>query len=62
MKSVKTESKIAILLIALFIAGLIPIFLLGRYDYPSADDYGFSAYSHVAWMQSHSVIQVLKGL
>lgn len=61
MKSVKTESKIAILLIALFIAALIPIFLLGRYDYPSADDYGFSAYSHVAWMQSHSVIQVLKG-
>lgn len=61
MKSVKTESKIAIMLIALFIAGLIPIFLLGRYDYQSADDYGFSAYSHVAWMQSHSVIQVLKG-
>ncbi len=61
MKSVKTESKISILLTALFIAGLIPIFLLGRYDYPSADDYGFSAYSHVAWMQSHSIIQVLKG-
>lgn len=61
MKSGKTESKISILLVALFIAGLIPIFLLGRYDYPSADDYGFSAYSHIAWMQSHSVIQVLKG-
>lgn len=61
MKSGKTESKISILLTALFIAGLIPIFLLGRYDYPSADDYGFSAYSHVAWMQSHSVLQVLKG-
>lgn len=61
MKSGKTESKISILLIALFIAGLIPIFLLGRYDYQSADDYGFSAYSHIAWMQSHSVIQVLKG-
>lgn len=61
MKSAKMESKISMLLIALFIAGLIPIFLLGRYDYPSADDYGFSVYSHVAWMQSHSVIQVLKG-
>lgn len=61
MKSGKTESKISILLIALFIAGLIPIFLLGKYDYQSADDYGFSAYSHIAWMQSSSVIQVLKG-
>lgn len=61
MKSEKTELKISILLIALFIAGLIPIFLLGRYDYQSADDYGFSANNHVAWMQSHSVIQVLKG-
>ena len=61
MKSEKTESKISILLIALFIAGLIPIFLLARYDYPSADDYGFSANNHIAWMQNHSVIQVLKG-
>ncbi len=61
MKSGKTESKISILLIALFIAGLIPIFLLGRYDYQSSYDYGFSAYRNIAWMQRHSLIQVLKG-
>lgn len=60
MKSVKTESKIVILLIALFIAGLVPIFLLGRYDYLSADDYGFSAHCNIVWMQSHSVVQVIK--
>lgn len=61
MKAFKTDSKIAVFLVFLFAAGLIPIFLAGSYGYPSADDYGFSAYSYIAWTDTHSVWQTLKG-
>ncbi len=61
MKAFKTESKIAAALVLLFAAGLIPVFLLGSCAYPSADDYGFSAYSYIAWADTHSVIQTVKG-
>lgn len=61
MKAFKTDSKIAAFLVVLFAAGLVPIFLIGSYGYPSADDYGFSAYSYIAWTDTHSVWQTLKG-
>ena len=34
------------LLLALLAASLIPILLLGRYDWPSADDYSYALLSH----------------
>lgn len=61
VKAFKTESKIAAGLVFLFVVSLIPVFLVGSYGYPSADDYGFSAYSHIAWMNTHSVWQTVKG-
>lgn len=61
MKKGNAGAKISIFLVVLFLAGLIPILLLGRYDYPCADDFGFSAYSHIAWEETRSVYQVLKG-
>lgn len=61
MKRLDTGVKISIFLTALFLAGLIPVFLIARYNYPCADDFGFSAYSHIAWEESHSMFQVLKG-
>lgn len=60
MKAFKTETKIAMALVILFVASLIPVFWLGSYGYPSADDYGFSAYSHIAWTGTHSIWQTLK--
>lgn len=60
MKAFKTESRIAAVLVILFVASLIPVFWLGSYGYPSADDYGFSAYSHIAWTGTHSIWQTLK--
>lgn len=61
VKAFKTESKIAAGLVFLFAVSLIPVFLVGSYGYPSADDYGFSAYSHIAWMDTHSFWQAVKG-
>ena len=61
MKSGKFATKVSVFLVLLFIAGLIPVALISRYDYPCADDFGFSAYSHIAWLESRSVFAVLGG-
>lgn len=61
MKSGKFATKVSVFLVLLFIAALIPIALLSRYNYPCADDFGFSAYSHIAWQETHSVPSVLAG-
>ena len=61
MKSEKFATKVSVFLVLLFIAGLIPIALISRYDYPCADDFGFSAYSHIAWQETHSVPAVIGG-
>ena len=45
MKHWNMEKKAACLLSVFFLAGLIPIFLLARYNYPCADDFGYSAYT-----------------
>ena len=34
------------LLLALLAASLVPLLLLGRYDWPSADDYNYSYLPH----------------
>lgn len=61
MKSEKFAAKVSVFLVLLFIAALIPIALISRYDYPCADDFGFSAYSHIAWQETHSLPSVLGG-
>lgn len=61
MKQINTEKKIAVFLTLVFLMGLIPVMLIARYNYPCADDFGFSAYSHIAWKETHSLLQVLKG-
>lgn len=62
MKHWNMEKKAACLLSVFFLAGLIPIFLLARYNYPCADDFGYSAYTHIAWQETHSVLSVLRGV
>ena len=61
MKKRSFEHKISLFFVFLFVSSLIPIMVLAKYNYPCADDFGFSAYSHIAWTESHSVLQVLKG-
>lgn len=61
MKSGKCATKVSVFLVLLFIAGLIPVALISRYNYPCADDFGFSAYSHIAWQETNSVSAVIRG-
>ncbi len=61
MMQKNTEKRIAVFLILVFLIGLFPVMLIARYNYPCADDFGFSAYSHIAWEETHSLLQVLNG-
>ncbi|SFH53297.1 hypothetical protein SAMN05216405_3989 [Lachnospiraceae bacterium NLAE-zl-G231] len=61
MKQNITEKRIAGFLIIVFILALIPVLYIGKYNYPCADDFGFSAYSHIAWEETHSILQVVIG-
>ena len=55
-----SEKQFAFILGLVYVVSLIPILWIARYNYPCADDFGFSAYSHLAWRDTHSIIEVLK--
>lgn len=59
LKKYSNETKIAALLVLCFVLSLIPVLMMGVYDHPSADDYGYSAYSHIEWEKTHSVFRVI---
>ncbi|MCM1268071.1 MAG: DUF6056 family protein [Bacteroidales bacterium] len=61
LKKYDRETKAAAFLILLFALSLIPIFWLGIYDYPAADDYGYSAGTYAAWTETQSVFQAIGG-
>ncbi len=39
---------------------LIPLIWLGRYSYPTGDDFYYGAETHLVWESTHSLIQTLK--
>lgn len=44
---------------AVYILSLIPMFVIGLYNYPSADDYSIGSNVRQTWVASHSVIQTV---
>ena len=50
----------AFLIAGFYLCSLIPILCVSIYDYPQADDWGYSYLSYWAWNDTHSFIQVLK--
>lgn len=50
----------ALIIFVTFIFSMIPIWFLAFYARPSGDDYGYSANSHIAWINTHSVFEVFK--
>ena len=54
------EKYIFCALLILFIALLIPMLLIARYDVPCVDDYGYGTLTHHAWIQSHSLWQTFR--
>lgn len=59
MRKIKVK-HIAAALSAAFFISLIPILLLGIYDYPCADDFSYAAATRQVWLSTGSVWQVLR--
>lgn len=39
---------------------LLPLLLIGRYDHPCADDYGYGYEAHITWRSTHSLFETFK--
>lgn len=59
MKNIKVK-HMAIILSAVFAVSLIPMLVIGIYNYPCADDYSYAAATRQVWLSSHSVFQVFR--
>lgn len=59
MKRETQEKILAVLLSVLLIIGIIPLFILARYNVPSADDYSYAIISEPIWRETHSVLLTL---
>ena len=58
MKNKSTKWKPYIFL-AILLLSLIPLIWLGRYNYPTGDDYYYGAETHLVWQQTGSITQTL---
>lgn len=55
------EKLVAVIAIICFvIICLLPLLLIGRYDHPCADDYGYGYEAHVTWRTTHSIGETIK--
>lgn len=52
--------KINWFLVAVLFISMIPILYAAQYAYPQADDYSFGYHCHIAWVDTHSLFQVIK--
>ncbi|MCR4788961.1 MAG: DUF6056 family protein [Lachnospiraceae bacterium] len=54
-----TPRNLALFLLALYIIALIPLLVIGHYNFPSADDYSEALEAHRAWVSNHSLFGTL---
>ena len=52
---------IAVCAVIVYAVSLIPIFAASVYAFPQADDWSYSWRTHLAWLDTHSLPEVLKG-
>lgn len=52
--------KISLITFGIFLVSMIPIWYLAFYARPSGDDYGYAINTHKTWLETHSLIEVLK--
>lgn len=59
IKKMGTPKMAAILLTVIYMGSLVPLLIIGGYNYPSADDYGIGSTCRQAWVDSHSLLQTI---
>lgn len=53
------ERTCALFWALVYVCSLIPIFVLAGYNFPCADDYGYSIYTRLAWLDTHNLFSVI---
>lgn len=59
VQRVITPKTVAVFMTILYVGSLIPLFIIAKYNYPSADDYSIGETCRHAWTETHSVLAVL---
>lgn len=54
------KKKVALIFGVFFVISMLPIWYLSFFAAPTGDDYGYGVLTHGAWLDTHSVWQVLK--
>ena len=61
LKKLLSLKMIAVLSAIAYIFSLLPVFAASVYAYPQADDWSYSWHTRLAWVDNHSILEVLKG-
>lgn len=54
-----TPKVIWLFFFCVYVISVIPMFMIGLYNYPSADDYSIGSNARQAWVASHSIVQTV---
>ena len=53
------DKKLAVLMVLIYLALILPIIYVGKWDAPQLDDYGFASKPHLAWVNTHNLFAVI---
>lgn len=56
----KIEAVILVISGIALVAGIVLLLLIGKYNAPSSDDWGYSIQTRAVWEDTHSVFNVVK--
>lgn len=55
----KSKRLMGSIVVTIFVLLLIPLLLIGRYNYPSADDFSYGLHTAQIWAETHSLAETL---
>ena len=54
------DKRLAVLMVLTYLALILPIIYVGKWNAPQLDDFGYTVKTHAAWQETHNVFAVLK--
>lgn len=54
------KQPLSVVSLIVFVVSLLPLLYMCKYVHASGDDYGYGAWTHAAWLDTHSLIEVFK--
>ena len=54
-----TPKRLAMILTVVYALSLIPLLVIAKYNFPSADDYGHASSAHLTWLETGNVFATI---